>query len=476
MGAPEGTLLQMVDLGDTAAIVGTELDGTGRDWASGAGKCLPTPRRSRSPGGWRSPGGAAALMRTVRSHIFINHENLNFSMWDLVEDQNPWWSGSRDPHLERLDSLRYKVRPDWIDRLSLEPFSLNFVLGPRQVGKTTGIKMLIRRLIGRGEFSVLYLNCEIFSSFRELLSALREYQRVKEREGIENSYIFLDEVTSLEGWWRAVKSSIDSGALLKDVVTVTGSSSLKVRRDVELVPGRRGRGVVIEVLPLTFPQYRELVDPGAITGGRLLGLFRDYLETGGFLPRINGLPASDVLWAYVNEVVRFGRSLEILREVMAGLFKTAPSPVSYRGLASYTSGYSYKVVQSYLEFMQDLYLIGQAPLWDGGVKYRRERKFFFRDPLLAGIFSSWSDQSFLESAVYEWVVQEHVYRRYGRVYYHRNDYEVDVVANGLRVEVKAGKAHRRYPRGVVVLEEDIPEFLLGLGGGGSPALRRAPPG
>ncbi len=384
-------------------------------------------------------------------------------MWDLIEDQNPWWSGSRDPHLERLESLRYKVRPDWIDRLSLEPFSLNFVLGPRQVGKTTGIKMLIDKLIRRDEFSVLYLNCEIFSSFKELLSSLKEYQRVKERKGIKNSYIFLDEVTSLEGWWKAVKSLIDSGALLKDVVTVTGSSSLKVKRDVELFPGRRGQGVVIEVLPLTFPQYRGLVDPEAITRGRLLSLFKDYLETGGFLSRINGLPASDILWAYVNEVVRFGRSLEIMKEVMASLFKTAPSPVSYRALASYTSGYSYKVVQSYLEFMQDLYLIGQAFLWEREVKYRKERKFFFRDPLLARIFSSWSGQRFLESAVYEWVVQEHMYRRYGRVYYYRNDYEVDVVANGLRVEVKAGKAHRRYPKGVVVLEEgDIPVFLLEL--------------
>lgn len=386
-------------------------------------------------------------------------------MWDLIEDQNPWWSGSKDPHLQRLSSFRYKIRPDWLDKLSLRPFSLNFVLGPRQVGKTTGIKILIDQLAKKGSYSVLYLNCEIFSSFKELLSSLREYLRVKKRKGVRNAYIFLDEVTSLEGWWKAVKALIDSGSLLRDVVTVTGSSSLKVRRDVELFPGRKGHGVVVEVLPLTFPEYRRLVSPEAVTRGRLLSLFREYLTTGGFLSRINGVPASEILWAYVNEVVRFGKSLEVLKEVVATLFRTAPSPVSYRSLASYTSGYSYKVVQSYLEFLQDLYVIGQAYLWDGEVKYRKERKFFFRDPLLARIFSSWSDQRFLESALYEWVVQDHVFRRYGHVYYYRNDHEVDVVADGLKVEVKAGKAHRRYPRGVVVLEEeDIPEFLLGLEG------------
>ncbi len=194
------------------------------------------------------------------------------------------------------------------------------------------------------------------------------------------------------------------------------------------------------------------------------------MSTGGFLSRINGTPASEILWAYVNESVRFGKSLEILKEIMASIFKTAPSPVSYRGLASYTSGYSYKVVQSYLEFLQDIYVVGQAYLWDGGVKYRKERKFFLRDPLLARILSSWSSQRFLESALYEWVVQEHVYRKYGYVYYYRNDYEVDVLANGLRVEVKAGKAHRRYPKGVLVLEEeDVPEFLIELGEAQSPS-------
>ncbi len=59
------------------------------------------------------------------------------------------------------------------------------------------------------------------------------------------------------------------------------------------------------------------------------------MSTGGFLSRINGAPASEILWAYVNEPVRFGKSLEILKEIMASIFRTAPSPVSYRGLASY---------------------------------------------------------------------------------------------------------------------------------------------
>ncbi|RLF85217.1 ATP-binding protein, partial [Thermococci archaeon] len=60
-------------------------------------------------------------------------------------------------------------------------------------------------------------------------------------------------------------------------------------------------------------------------------------------------------------------------------------------------------------------------------------------------------------------VQEHLYRKFGEIYYYRDRYEIDVIADGLRVEVKAGKAHRRSPRNVVVLEkEDIPRFLIEL--------------
>ncbi len=117
-------------------------------------------------------------------------------MWELIEDQNPWWSGLEDPHLRRLAFLRYRVRPNWLDKISLKPFSLNFVLGPRQVGKTTGIKILIDQLAKKDPYSVLYLNCEIFSSFKELLYSLRDYLKLKERNGLKTSYIFLDEVTS----------------------------------------------------------------------------------------------------------------------------------------------------------------------------------------------------------------------------------------------------------------------------------------
>jgi len=341
------------------------------------------------------------------------------------------------------------------------------VLGPRQVGKTTGIKLLIHELLKEKEpESVLYINVEILPDYHELSKVLREFERLKGKEGIKTGYIFLDEASSLEGWWKGVKPLIDAGVLENDAVTITGSSSLKVKRDIELFPGRRGNGVTLEIMPLSFSEYAWVMglrNP-ELHRERTIELFEEYLKTGGFPASINGLPMDDLLGAYIGEFVRFGKSLEIARETFSALIRSAPSATSFRALAQMTSGYSYKVIQNYIEFFGELYILSIAHLKQGNkILYRREKKFFFRDPLLARLFSLWSGAELREDALYEWLVQEHLYRRFGEVYYYRNGYEIDAIAGKMKIEIKAGKAHRRYPRDVRVLEKDeVPFFLLTL--------------
>ncbi|MDI3475840.1 MAG: uncharacterized protein PWQ79_1177 [Thermococcaceae archaeon] len=380
---------------------------------------------------------------------------------------NPWWEGKKDYHVRRWKEQKIRWFPGWIEKISLKPFSLNFVLGPRQVGKTTGIKLLINEILKENPpESVLYINVEVLPSYKELSKLIREFQELKREEGIKTGYIFLDEASSLEGWWRGVKPLIDAGLLENDVVTVTGSSSLRVKRDIELFPGRRGNGKTIEVMTLSFPEYAKVMglkNPRLESEG-VIKLFEEYLQTGGFPGSINGLPMDELLGAYIGEFVRFGKSLEIAKETFAALIRSAPSATSFRALSEMTSGYSYKVVQDYIEFFRELYILGIAYLKQGNqVLYKREKKFFFRDPLLARLFSTWSGTELREDALYEWIVQEHVFRKFGEVYYFRNAYEVDVVADNLKIKVKAGKAHRKYPRDVKVLEkEEVPFFLLEL--------------
>jgi len=49
------------------------------------------------------------------------------------------------------------------------------------------------------------------------------------------------------------------------------------------------------------------------------------------------------------------------------------------------------------------------------------------------------------------------------VYFFRDHFEIDVVSGNYKIELKSRRAHRRYPKDVILLkEEDVPYFLIRL--------------
>ena len=378
----------------------------------------------------------------------------------MLEELNPWWRREDwedlDFDLRRLKSLKITWVPDWIKKISLAPFSLNFVYGPRQVGKTTGIKLLISELIDKGEeaSSIVYVNCDLLASFRELRNLLKRLAGFK--------FIFLDEVTSIEYWWKVLKGYIDMGLFKDSVITVSGSSSVKARKFIESFSGRRGKGREIVVLPLSFPEFARVLGYRKRELGEAL---KAYLELGGFPRSINKDPTflEDFVKSVEREIARVGKSYRIAREVLFQVMLKAPSPMSYASIAKQL-GVSHITVREYLELMEELFILKIAYHKEGKrINFRKEKKVFFRDPFMLRAFSFWTGVEFLKSALYENIVQEHLYRRFGEIYYYRNKYEIDCIAGELKIEVKAGKPHRKYPKGVIILDEaELPMFLLKL--------------
>ncbi len=201
-----------------------------------------------------------------------------------MRNLNPWWIDRSDIHVRLWEQQQYKWISEWLNKISLEPFSLNFILGPRQVGKTTGVKLLIAKLLKRKPpEAIIYINCGIFLDFTSLRKVIEKYLEFKIGKN-RNIIRFLDEVTSLNEWWKVIKVLIDSDEVLNDAITVTGSSSLKIKGDIELFLGRTGKGEVIEVLLLSFKQYIEVhgVRKYKLRYDKVLRLFEKYLETKGF--------------------------------------------------------------------------------------------------------------------------------------------------------------------------------------------------
>ena len=390
-------------------------------------------------------------------------------MENLVWKLNPWWEyenwKGKDKHLREFGSMKIRWVPRWLSEISLKPFSLNFVIGPRQVGKTTGLKLLIEKILSGVEnpFQVLYLDLELFTDLKEFREALVYYLGMKEKERLKESYVFLDEVSYLDGWYRIVKGLIDMGELGNEVITATGSSSVNILKHAESFAGRRGTGRDVRALPLSFPEFLKVMKVDTRRMDRIRETFELYTSTGGFPKPVNGIfSEDDFVKSFEREITRIDKSVETAKKIISVLFDMVPSALSYHSVAR-KIGISHKTVESYIEAFQDMFLAKVIYYKSQDVIFRKEKKVMLRDPFIARSLALWCGKEIRKDFLYEWIVQEHLYRKFGEVYYYRNRYEIDCVAGDLKVEVKAGKPHRKYPRGVTVLEEeDLPGFLLGL--------------
>jgi len=389
-------------------------------------------------------------------------------MW-ILELHNPWWYSdnweSEDKHLKEWNSQKIRWTPNWINEVSLKPFSLNFVIGPRQVGKTTGLKFLIKKLIENGENprKIIYINVEALgtlSSFKTFLKYITE--------NFEGGYLFLDEVTALVNWHVILKSFIDLGKLEKFSIVCSGSSTINLLRVPESFIGRRGNGKDIVLLPLSFKEFVEVngikKEDFVFYSDKIKKLFENYLEVGGFPRSINNDERfySEFMKELKSEVKRNNKYFHIFEALIKEIFDIAPSSISYSSLAN-KLGISRPTLEDYLEFLEES-LIGKVVFWKNHKEvFRKEKKIILRDPAIVKALSISFEKEIGKDFLYEWVVQEHLFRKYGEIFYYKNSYEIDCIADNLKIEVKAGKPHREYPKNVIILDEDnIAEFLLKL--------------
>jgi len=230
-------------------------------------------------------------------------------MFEGICRLNPWWTEKdgleKDEDFLKWREAKIRWEPLLLSELPLEPFSLNFVFGPRQVGKTTLLKLLVRKLLSKGiePERIFYFKCEKLADYKELDEVLKAYFEFRKSRGISSSYILLDEITFPTEWFRTVKYYIDVGEFKGDVVIVTGSLSMYLKKEVELFPGRRGHGKDLVMLPLSFREYVKVLCPEIelprLEGlgkteifeksysslphlGKIEELFEKYVKTGGF--------------------------------------------------------------------------------------------------------------------------------------------------------------------------------------------------
>lgn len=228
--------------------------------------------------------------------------------------ENPWWGDpaaiDSDTHLRRLEDQPVVFEHDI--PFALDRDAVYTLRGPRQVGKTTLLKRVVRRLLTDGISPRQVLYSDVASAGIVDFTQLQEYidqfvSHIRSTDANSRLFILLDEVTGIEDWGVAVRTLHGRGSLEDVTVIATGSHALDVRRGGERAPGRRGEVEHWDwlMMPLCFRDFLALhrpqivdnlpertdLDPGGIyeaateahfQGRELRELFDRFLRTGGY--------------------------------------------------------------------------------------------------------------------------------------------------------------------------------------------------
>jgi predicted AAA+ superfamily ATPase len=360
---------------------------------------------------------------------------------EQIQDYNPWWGRGgwwhEDPHLRRLLARPVRLPAPQIEEVDLSRAAVHILRGPRQVGKSTDLKLLVRRALEAGvpARQILYLSLDLFEN-QPATALVATVSRALELAALRPSsprLILLDEVTAAPSWRTSIKVLWDSGRIDADVVVCTGSSAIDLAQGAaERLPGRRGAGRDILVLPQGFASFARALDPALPAGpgmtvaeilgedgravltdarvhmGSLRMALERYLVFGGLPASVaeaaSGLdePSEEVrrvLWdSLVRETQRRGASVSATHALIERIARSLGSKLSWSRLARELDvplgrqaggrgrrGSDPRTVQSYVELLAVNYFALVLYFWkadSGSAELAKDKKVYFGDPLL----------------------------------------------------------------------------------------------
>ena len=361
--------------------------------------------------------------------------------------QNPWWSEpvliKNDAQIRNAEESRFKWVPKEIAEFDWSKDRVYTLRGPRQVGKTTLLKLVARKMIveeKRDPRSVLYFSCDSLTKGEDLVQVLRIYGEFAGRYSLGRCVLLIDEVSSIKGWERSIKLLADNSELKGRTIVLTGSHSLDIRRSSELLPGRRGEGkgtINRLLLPMTFSEYAVATDPrlkdrlailyrttgtrrmqalSDLCEGRLDPKVRDalmlcekelvarldgYLSTGGIVRAMSeyrsggGIQQSTYelyVRSLMGDLMRWRFQENITKQVLRAVVDKMTTRISLNSIVKETEIRSRNTVSSYIEALEESFVLNSFYQMSGDgphPKYRSAQKVYFKDPFLYHAVRGW---------------------------------------------------------------------------------------
>ncbi len=393
--------------------------------------------------------------------------------FQLLQQHNPWWFREElildDEKIVDFERESYQYIPPVMIEYPEDRDAILTLRGPRQIGKSTSMKLLIRRLLLEFQVPkkhVFYFSLDRIEDFNQLYELIDCYLRNLRPGNQQRLYIFLDEISFVRKWQRGVKALADEGKLKNVTLLLTGSNLIDIYKGAERLPGRRGKisKIDFEQLPMTFAEFINLIEPGIEATDinslmyhkdLLLRRFKEYLITGGFPLAVNSFFSGNNISSYVyqlylswieGDIGRAGKLERNLYQIMSRILAHMCTGVSWYGLSRESGIASHATVQEYIEILERMYVLRSVPFIDLSTKlpmYRKNKKLYFQDPLIFHCFSGKNfgiaDNFFTEckrflndpvseSKLVESVVGMHIFRYYRNLFYWQGRKEIDFVA------------------------------------------------
>ena len=361
-----------------------------------------------------------------------------------IRRQNPWWENplriEEDLKIQDVENSIAKWTPRLLHYIDLEKDALYSIRGPRQVGKTTSIKILIKKLlINKNPINIMYYACDLVLDEKKLYELLESYHIWIRNQNQERIYIFLDEISSVKNWQKTLKFFIDTKGNSNITFLVTGSHTLDIKSSTERLPGRVGDKEGIQtnkiLLPMKFAEYVEMRNPEIfehikkldlhksntrndeflqIISGKLPKsswnlskilpeldkLLEEYLITGGIMIAVNDYLKNSKISASIYELYlkqlagdigRLNREEKTAKLILLSMMKRMSTPISWDGIRKENGIANSQTIFQYANLLSDLFIINifYKINLDNQHKKLSDKKIYIQNPFIFHALYNW---------------------------------------------------------------------------------------
>ncbi len=264
----------------------------------------------------------------------------------------------------------------------LDHTEITMLVGPRQSGKTTILKMVEAELHARRQ-KTLWLNLDFEDDFKHVSSQGALLQKIRLEFGKSRGVVFIDEIQRKENAGLFLKGIYDQRPSCKFVVSGSGSIELKEKISESLA----GRKRVFELSTVGFDEFADFKTEYRYTGNlreffrtepaKADHLFREYIMYGGY-PRVILSDTHKEKLAVINEIYRSYLEKDIVyllrvekTDVFSNLVRILAGQsgkmVNHSELSS-TLGVSLATVRNYLWYLERTYILRKVTPWFTNVR------------------------------------------------------------------------------------------------------------